>query len=81
MRFFSSLFGVRSFVVGLLLSLLSHLAHSILTLDSLRTHLALSSDGPQRALVTLAVSHSCLIDPNSFVLWKTFRSGAQSSVW
>ena len=26
-----------------------------------------------RALITFAVSHSCLIDPNSFVLWKTPR--------
>ena len=34
-------------------------------------------DGPHRAL-TLAVSHSCLIDPNSFVLWKTLGGGAQS---
>ena len=38
--FLVAFFGVLSFVVGLLLSLLSHLAHSILTLDSLRTHLA-----------------------------------------
>ena len=25
--------------------------------------------------------HSCLTDPNSFVLWKTLGSGAQFSVW
>ena len=69
-----------SSVVGLLLLLLSHPAHFILTLDFLRTHLALSSHGPHRALITLAVSHSRLINRNSFVLWKTLGSGAHSSV-
>ena len=74
---FWAIFSVSSLVVELLLS---HPAHSILTRDSLRTHLALSSHGPHRALITLAVSYSWLIDPNSFVLWKTLGSGAQSSV-
>ena len=32
-------------------------------------------------VITLCSSHSCLTDPNSFVLWKTLGSGAQCSVW
>ena len=72
--------GVSSFVVELLLPQLSHPAYSLLTLVSLRTHLALSSHGPQRALIAFAVSHSGFIDPNLFVLWKTLGSGSRSCV-
>ena len=32
-------------------------------------------------VITLCSSHSCLTDPNSFVLRKTLGSGAQFSVW
>ena len=32
-------------------------------------------------VITLCSSHSCLTDPNSFVLWKTLGRGAQFSVW
>ena len=32
-------------------------------------------------VITLCSSHSCLTDPNSFVLWKTIGSAAQFSVW
>ena len=60
-------YGVSSFVVELLLSLLSHPAYFILTLDSLRAQLALSSRGPQTALITLVVSHARLIDPHFFL--------------
>ena len=32
-------------------------------------------------VITLCSSHSCLTDPNPFVLWKTLGSGAQFSFW
>ena len=32
-------------------------------------------------VITLYSSHSCLTDPNPFVLWKTLGSGAQFSVF
>ena len=54
-------------------SLLSHPAYPVFLLVT-------SSQGPQKSAHHIAVSHSCLIDPNSFVLWKTFGSGVQFSV-
>ena len=32
-------------------------------------------------VITLCSSHSCLNDPNEFVLWENLGSGAQFSVW
>ena len=32
-------------------------------------------------VITLCSSHSCLADPNSFVLWKILGSGVKFSVW
>ena len=57
-----------------LVPLLSHPAQSVFSLGPMYTHAhdlcTFSSHGP---FTTLAVTHSCLIDPNSFVLWKTPR--------
>ena len=66
-------------------SLLAHPAYPVFLLVTCALMITISAHyqamDRTRALITLAVSHSCLIDPNSFVLWKTLGSGAQFSVW
>ena len=66
-------------------SLLAHPAYPVFLLVTCALMITISVHNQAmdrtRALITLAVSHSCLIDPNSFVLWKTLGNGAHFSVW